>query len=596
MFQKITKHILKFWIQHKIISSIVVAVLLGGGYYGYATFTSTEGEVRYVLAEVKRITITTSVSGSGQVSASNQVDIKPKASGDVVWVGIAAGQEVREGQTLALLDDADARKSVAEAELDLEETRLQFTRDTVVAPIEYERTKEALAKAKDDLGREYENSFTAVSNAFLDLPAVVSYLDDILYEENVTKGFTNESAYKNLFSSTDDRNFVTAFVEVAARDYKVARTSYDKSLQDFKKISRSSERATLEKILTDTIEMTKDISQSSKSEKNMLDTIDDTLDKNNIFTPTQVLTFQSGIKTHIATANGSLSALLTEKSVLDSAGEAVVNLERDLVILETSNPSGVNPISLQIARNEIKKKEVTLETLKKNLADYTVRSPFVGIIATVDAQKGEAVSSGSVIASLITTKKLAEISLNEVDAAKVKIGQKAELTFDAVEGLSISGEVVELDTVGAGSQGVVTYMAKVSFDTQEERVKPGMSASASIITDVKQDVLAIPNGAVKSRNNNYYVEVVAESITDAENMRGVILPSSPINMPVEVGISNDTMTEIISGVSEGEWVVARTIQSSTQATSQSAPSLFSAPGSRGGNRGGGGGGVFRTPR
>ena len=99
---------------------------------------------------------------------------------------------------------------------------------------------------------------------------------------------------------------------------------------------------------------------------------------------------------------------------------------------------------------------------------------------------------------LITKQKIAEISLNEVDAAKVKVGQKVTLTFDAIDGLSITGEVSEIDALGTVSQGVVTYGVKIAFDTQDERVKSGMSVSAAIITDVKQNVLLVPNAAVKS--------------------------------------------------------------------------------------------------
>ena len=105
--------------------------------------------------------------------------------------------------------------------------------------------------------------------------------------------------------------------------------------------------------------------------------------------------------------------------------------------------------------------------------------------------------------------------------AKVKVGQKVTLTFDAIEDLSITGEVAEIDTLGTVSQGVVNYAVKIVFDTQDERVKSGMSVSAAIITDVKQDVLLVPNAAVKS-NDEQYVEVLENNI--------------PRNQTVETGL------------------------------------------------------------
>ena len=94
---------------------------------------------------------------------------------------------------------------------------------------------------------------------------------------------------------------------------------------------------------------------------------------------------------------------------------------------------------------------------------------------------------------------------------------------------------MEIDTIGTVSQGVVTYNVKIGFDTQDERVKPGMSVSTDIITDVRQDVLMVPNSAIKSSS---YVEALANG--------------QPVREPVEIGLSNNTMTEIISGLNEGD--------------------------------------------
>src|SRR5207248_903868 len=84
---------------------------------------------------------------------------------------------------------------------------------------------------------------------------------------------------------------------------------------------------------------------------------------------------------------------------------------------------------------------------------------------------------------------------------------KATLTFDAIPDLTISGTVAEIDSLGTVSQGVVTYNVKISFDTQDSRIKGAMSVSAAIITEVKQDVLVVLNSAVKSSSGASYVEM-----------------------------------------------------------------------------------------
>ena len=182
-----------------------------------------------------------------------------------------------------------------------------------------------------------------------------------------------------------------------------------------------------------------------------------------------------------------------------------------------------------------------------------MRAPADGVAAKINFKKSDSVSGGAIAATFITNQRIAEISLNEIDVAKIKVGQKSTLTFDAIPDLSISGEVAEIDTIGTVSQGVVSYMVKITFDTQDERVKPGMSVSAAIITNVKTDVLMAPVSAVKSQGGMQYAEI---KNSDA----------APVQMQVETGIANDEFIEIISGVKEGDNVVSGTISAQTNTT------------------------------
>ena len=161
----------------------------------------------------------------------------------------------------------------------------------------------------------------------------------------------------------------------------------------------------------------------------------------------------------------------------------------------------------------------------------------------------------------ITKQKIAEISLNEVDVAQVAVGKKALLTLDAIEELTIEGEVVEIDAVGTENQGVVTYRAKISLNSRDERIRSGMSVSVEIITNVKSDVLFVANSAIKSQDGDY-VEIV-ERIDPKTALTGNVGASALENFikrqQVKIGISNDDITEIVSGLDEGTLVITRTI-------------------------------------
>ncbi len=252
------------------------------------------------------------------------------------------------------------------------------------------------------------------------------------------------------------------------------------------------------------------------------------------------------------------------------------------------------PDSIENAKESIATKEIALTQRQNAVADarqilsnYYTWAPFDGVIASVLGKVGD-ISTGT-LGTIITKTKLATITLNEVDVSKVSLGQKVTLTFDAVEGLSIAGEVVEMDGVGTVSQGVVSYGLKISFDTDDPRVRPGMSVSAAIITASKQDVLVVPSSAIKTNANGSYVEMFSNPIVTTAQVagtKGFTSQAKPTEIPIEVGISNDTQTEITSGLKEGDQVVSRIITSTAiKTTKTQAPSLFGSPS---GNRGGGG--------
>ena len=567
---------------HKVISTIVLAVAFYLGYSQYKSFTSTTGGTRYVLAAVQKGTIVVSVTGSGQVSTSNQIDLKSKASGDITWIGVKAGDTVRAGQALAQIDSTTAKQAIADAEQTLAQAKLQFQKDSSQAPIDYQKSLESLASAKTDLNTTYNDTFNTLSTAYLDLPSAVTGMQGILYGYDLSssKSQWNVDVFRNFSATAADT--IKPFADVAERDYKIARDKYDQAIVDYKTLTRYSSSIELEKQLKSSTDTTTAIAQALQSELNLLDAVVSDATTNGRTVSATVNTMRTNTRNYLSTANTNLSSLLNQQKSLDSTKKIIRDNESAIEIYKIGNPSGNNPISLQSSQYSIADQERKLRQIKDDLTNYTVTAPFAGIVASFSLKQFDTVSVGTSAATLITNQKIAQLSFNEVDVAKVKVGQKATITFDAIDGLSIAGEVSDIDAVGTVSQGVVSYAVKVAFGTQDDRVKSGMSVSAAIVTSMKQDVLMVPNSAVKTQANANYVElfdtplVVATSSSSANTGTPSALP--PQQRTVSVGLSNDTMTEIISGLKEGEQVVARTILGSTGATQ--APSIFSAAGVR----------------
>ena len=446
-------------IKHKIISSVIFIVIILAGYFGYHKLTSTAGDTRYITAKVSRSTIIASISGTGQVSDVNQIDLKPKVSGNVVYIGVKNGQKVATGALLVELDTKDAQKAVRDAQANLDSANL------ALAKIKIQDSNENMNAS---LVKAYDDGFNTVTNTFFDLNSILNGIDNLLAQNSLSDDAVRT---KGGFLSTYKDNAETAYFK--------AKAAFDQNNSDYGKLSNSSPKTDIENIIKETYDTTKLLANAIKSTSDFVDVMAKDSNSSSTFT-----SYQTTLSTYATTNNGHLSALLT----------ATTNIN------DNKDSSQNDSIDIQSSQLSVQQKENALQDAKDNLSDYFVRAPFAGTITNFNVKKSDSLTPSTVVGSLITTEQLALVSLNEVDVAKIKIGQKATLTFDAISDLTISGVVSEIDSIGTVAQGVVTYNVKINFDTQDERVKPGMSVSSAIITDIKQDVLAVPNGAVKSSN------------------------------------------------------------------------------------------------
>lgn len=232
----------------------------------------------------------------------------------------------------------------------------------------------------------------------------------------------------------------------------------------------------------------------------------------------------------------------------------------------------------QVAKEQADTAYASYLSAKEDADKRSVKASIDGTINAINIANGDDLSRLSsnsnssapiIIGDLGTLK--AQVEVNEVDIANVNIGQKVSLTFSAVDGLTSTGKVEKMDSLGTLTSGVVTYNVTIGFDSLDPRIKPAMSVSAAIITDTKQNVIVVPNSAVKNQNGSSYVQVLSGQ--------------TPEKKTVEVGLSNETQTEIVSGISVGDKVVTQTINSSTStaSTTSSSKNNVRIPGMGGGH-------------
>lgn len=236
------------------------------------------------------------------------------------------------------------------------------------------------------------------------------------------------------------------------------------------------------------------------------------------------------------------------------------------------------------AEAKYKNQQAVIEQAKSSLnsawLSYQLTSPIVtaptnGFIISLAVVPGMVINSQTNSSSKIATiqnqeaKPIISVNIPEIDISKIKIDQKATIEFDSLPEKTFTGKVVAIDKIGITSNNVINYPTFLELDTTSQDILPNMAASAKIIIESKTDVLLVPSTAVKVQDNQTYVQVLKNGQIQQIN--------------IQTGISGDTQTEVISGLSEGDKVI---IGSFTSQTQQGRTSIF------GTNRLGGGN-VFR---
>lgn len=589
--RSIAKKIKLFAGGHKVITVVLILALGAIGYLSGKLLFAKAPETRYITAVAAKDAVLVTVSGTGQVSSSNQFDIKPKVSGDVISIPVSEGQAVKAGAIIMQLDAKDAQKTVRDALVSLQSAQLSLQKleqpadalSITQAENTLARATESKQNAESNLAKSYDDASNIISNAFLDLPTAVSGIQSILFSNDSTlggNGIWNIDYYANAIARYDTR--AQQFREDAYQKYQIAKQAYDKAFSDYKTSTRSSDPATVEALINETYDAANKIADAIKSTNNLIQLYQDKMTEHGLTPVLLSNTHLSSLTSYTGKVNTHLSNLLNEKNAIKTNKDAIVNADRTIAENTASLAklkAGSDPLDIQSAKLSVEQRRNALIDAQQKLADYTIRAPFAGTIAKIDAKKADTVGSGTAVATLLTDQQVAEISLNEVDIAKVKVDQKATMTFDAVDGLSVTGKVVEVDALGTVSQGVVTYTVKIAFDVQDERIKSGMSVSAAVITDMKNNVLTVPSSAVKTQNNASYVEVLDPALLASSTTgQGVISKIAPARQLVQTGLANDSLVEIISGLEEGAVIVTRTLATSTATKTTQTTSLFSTGG------------------
>lgn len=287
-----------------------------------------------------------------------------------------------------------------------------------------------------------------------------------------------------------------------------------------------------------------------------------------------------------AVSNCNIAKLNLNDSALRSAKAQLLNAKTTLNNL--TSPRTEKQIQATAALEQAR---LSLEQARRNLANTTLTAPFDGLITAVNITAGGAGGANAI--TLADNRQLhVDVLVDETEIANVQVGQQAEITLDALDGITLTGTVDNIDPTGTVSNGVVNYSVRVNLDPTEAALKLDMTANASLIGEKAENVLAVPTKAIRTGRamNRANAQSSAAVTNTASSMVMVLKDGQPRPVPVAVGMTSGDLTEISGDLQAGDIVLV-----TTTSTNNTAQDFGPPPGDMGGPPPDGGGPLGGPP-
>ena len=184
----------------------------------------------------------------------------------------------------------------------------------------------------------------------------------------------------------------------------------------------------------------------------------------------------------------------------------------------------------------IRQAEISVQTSQTDLANSKIYAPFNGIVSSVTGQIGGSVGGSSILTLIEDSRVKIPVQVDETEIAKVKVGQSAEVTLDALPDETFRGKVTAVSPKAVVQQNIAVFYATVTVENPELKLRPGMTSEVEIIAQEFQNVVVIPKRAVQTVRNRTYVNLQKRDGTE-ELTRVTIAAEDGTNVVIDSGLA-----------------------------------------------------------
>ena len=459
----------------------------------------------YTTAPVERRDITAQITGSGVLEAADSYSVTSLAEGSILTADFEEGDQVEEGTVLYTIDASDLSSTLEQAQIALEQAQRSY--DSRVKDLE------KLSATAPEAGRV--------------LSLEVEVGDEVSAGQTIaTLRDSDTMTLKVPFLSDEAAGF-----SVGQRALATLESTFETLEGVVSKIDQADtvlEGGVIVRYVTVEVANPGALSPSQTGSA----AIDGCASAGSA-------AFAYAAERRVtAEVSGQVSAIRVQEGDWVDKGGVILTLASDS--LEDS---------LQSAADSLRNAQLSLESRYDQLENYTITSPIQGTVIDKNYKAGETSEAGKVLCSIYDLSYLTmTLSVDELDISDIAVGQKVEITADAVEGRAYTGVVTKVSVAGTSSGGTTTYPVTVRVD-ETEGLLPGMNVDASITLQSASGVLAIPSGAL-NRGNTVLVTSDSPSAASGTPIEG----GEYCSVPVEIGASDSSYIEITSGLQEGDTV------------------------------------------
>lgn len=529
----------------RLITGAAILVVIVGWVTVSKIRTAQANKPTIETAKVERGTVASSISASGVLQPLTTVDVKSNAGGQVEVLAVDVGTIVEPGQLIAKIDPSDSRTAFNQAEADLSaaNARMSQSKESLTLQKEqnvqqlqqatqaYEAAKARLAQAEAQAKVQPTLTKAAIRQADANYRSAQQSLRQ-LKEAGVPQGTAQaKSAYDSAMAAMDnakrnldrqqglfDKGFISAGqLDSAKLSYDTAKANADSAKERYDTVAQ-------------------DYDAQLQSAQARLDQAEAALDN------AKANAIQDDLrKQDVAASRAALSQAATSLASAKSSAHQIP----------------IRAADIRSSQASIVRSQAAVDNAKTQLNYTTITAPRAGVILQKYVEVGSIIQSGrSSVAgtgsgtSIVQLGDLSRMfvlaSVDETDIASVEPGQSVDITLDAYPDELFEGVVTRIDPQTVSQQNVTVVPVTVEITDPDARLKPGMNATCSFVIDREENVLIVPTEAVQDQDGKYSVTVIKGG--------------KQTERRVEVGLTGDQNTEIVSGLKEGDMVVTSVIE------------------------------------